>query len=316
MRYKMTVKYNKKNLVPLDPIRTINSGQVFLWEKYNNSWYGIDGNYVLKITIKDKELYEFYENRKHHFGLENTEIDYNSFPENKNWIYHFFRLCDNQEKINKTLSKDQIIFNIYKKYKGLRLIRQDPFQCIISFVCASNTNIKRIKFMLKNISRKFGKKVTYNDIDFNLFPNVNELSKASIQDLIGCGLGYRAKFVKSISNEIKCNLDLKSLKDMKYINAKSELTKLFGIGNKIADCVLLFSLEKTEAFPIDIWVYRSLCQYYGWMFKDSSMIKSKKISENEYKLVHEKIHNYFGEYSGYVQQYLYYHIRDSNKRKW
>ena len=312
----MTVKYNKKNLVPLDPIRTINSGQVFLWEKYNNSWYGIDGNYVLKITIKNKELYEFYENRKHHFGLENTEIDYNSFPENKNWIYHFFRLCDNQEKINKTLSKDQIIFNIYKKYKGLRLIRQDPFQCIISFVCASNTNIKRIKFMLKNISRKFGKKVTYNDIDFNLFPNVNELSKASIQDLIGCGLGYRAKFVKSISNEIKCNLDLKSLKDMKYINAKSELTKLFGIGNKIADCVLLFSLEKTEAFPIDIWVYRSLYQYYGWMFEDSSVIKSKKISENEYKLVHEKIHNYFGEYSGYVQQYLYYHIRDSNKRKW
>ncbi len=316
MRYKMTVKYNKKNLVSLDPIRTINSGQVFLWEKYNNSWYGIDGNYVLKLTIKDKELYKFYENRKHHFGFENTEIDYNSFPENKNWIYHFFRLCDNQEKINKTLSKDQIIFNIYKKYKGLRLIRQDPFQCIISFVCASNTNITRIKFMLKNISRKFGKKVTYNDIDFNLFPNVNELSKASIQDLIGCGLGYRAKFVKSISNEIKCNLDLKSLKDMEYINAKSELTKLFGIGNKIADCVLLFSLEKTEAFPIDIWVYRSLCQYYGWMFEDSNIRKSKKISENEYKLVHEKIHHYFGEYSGYVQQYLYYHIRDSNKRKW
>ena len=312
----MTVKYNKKNLVPLDPIRTINSGQVFLWEKYNNSWYGIDGNYVLKLTIKNKESYNFYENRKHHFGLENSEIEYNSFPENKNWIYHFFRLGDNQEKINKTLSKDKIIFNIHKKYKGLRLIRQDPFQCIISFVCASNTNIKRIKFMLKNISRKFGKKVTYNDIDFNLFPNVNELSKASIQDLIECGLGYRAKFVKSISNEIKCNLDLKSLKDMKYINAKSELTKLFGIGNKIADCVLLFSLEKTEAFPIDIWVYRSLCQYYGWMFGDSNIRKSKKISENEYKLVHDKIHNYFGEYSGYVQQYLYYHIRDSNKRKW
>jgi N-glycosylase/DNA lyase len=103
---------------------------------------------------------------------------------------------------------------------------------------------------------------------------------------------------------------------MKYHNAKSELTKLFGIGNKIADCVLLFSLEKTEAFPIDIWVYRSLCQYYGWMFEDSSIRKSKKISESEYKLVHEKIHQYFGEYSGYVQQYLYYHIRDSNKRKW
>jgi N-glycosylase/DNA lyase len=170
--------------------------------------------------------------------------------------------------------------------------------------------------MLKNICKKFGKKVTYNGIDFNLFPNVNELAEASIQDLIGCGLGYRAKFVRSISNEIKNNLDLKSLKDMKYLNAKSELTKLFGIGNKIADCVLLFSLEKTEAFPIDIWVYRSLCQYYRWMFENSSIRKNKKISEIEYKFVHEKVHEYFGEYSGYVQQYLYYHIRDSNKRKW
>jgi N-glycosylase/DNA lyase len=312
----MTFKYNKINLVPLDAIRTINSGQVFLWENYNNSWYGIDGNYILKLTINDTKLYKYNENRRYHLGLENSDIDYNSFPENENWIYHFFRLCDNQNKINKTLSKDHIIFNIYNKYKGLRLIRQDPFQCIISFVCASNTNIKRIRYMLKNICKKFGKKVTYNGIDFNLFPNVNELAEASIQDLIGCGLGYRAKFVRSISNEIKNNLDLKSLKDMKYLSAKSELTKLFGIGNKIADCILLFSLEKTEAFPIDIWVYRSLCQYYRWMFENTSIRKSKKISEIEYKFVYEKIHEYFGEYAGYVQQYLYYHIRDSNKRKW
>src|SRR3970040_1496661 len=89
MRYKMTVKYNKKNLVPLDPIRTINSGQVFLWEKYNNSWYGIDGNYILKIAINEKKLYKYKENRRYYFGLEINDIDYKSFPENENWIYHF-----------------------------------------------------------------------------------------------------------------------------------------------------------------------------------------------------------------------------------
>ncbi len=316
MRYKMTFKFKKNNLVPLDVIRTINSGQVFLWEKYNNSWYGIDGNYIFKLTINDTKLNTYNENIRYHLELENSDIDYNSFPENENWVYDFFRLCDNENEINKTLSKDPIIFNIYNKYKGLRLIRQDPFQCIISFVCASNTNIKRIRYMLKNICKKFGKKVTYNNINFNLFPTLNELAEASTQDLIGCGLGYRAKFVRSISNEIKNTIDLNSLKEMKYQDAKSELTKLFGIGNKIADCILLFSLEKTEAFPIDIWVYRSLCQYYGWMFEDSSKRKSKKISESEYKLVYEKIHGYFGEYSGYVQQYLYYHIRDSHKRKW
>src|SRR5688572_32388961 len=102
----MTFKYNKINLVPLDAIRTINSGQVFLWEKYNNSWYGIDGNYILKLTINEKKQYKDNENRSYYFELENNDIYYNSFPENENWIYHFFRLCDNQNIINKTLSKD------------------------------------------------------------------------------------------------------------------------------------------------------------------------------------------------------------------
>ena len=310
------MNYNKINLVPLDPIRTINSGQVFLWENHNNSWYGIDGNYILKITIKDEKIYKLMKNQKFLYELENIDIEYNSFPEYKNWNYNFFRLYDNQDIIDKTLSKDPVILNIYKKYRGLRLIRQDPFQCIISFVCASNTNIKRIRYMLKNITKKFGKRVIYNGLSFNLFPNVNELSEASIEELVGCGLGYRSKFVKSISNNIKNNLDLNSLKDMKYLEAKSELTKLFGIGIKIADCVLLFSLEKTEAFPIDIWIYRALFQYYGWMFKDNSLIKSVKLPENKYKLIHDSINNYFGKYSGYVQQYLYYHIRESNKRTW
>ena len=310
------MNYNKINLVPLDPIRTINSGQVFLWENHNNSWYGIDGNYILKITIKDKKVCKLIENQKFLCELENIDIEYNSFPEYKNWNSNFFRLYDNQDIINKTLSKDPVILNIYKKYRGLRLIRQDPFQCIISFVCASNTNIKRIRYMLKNITKKFGKRVIYNGLSFNLFPNVNELSEASIEELVGCGLGYRSKFVKSISNNIKNNLDLNSLKDMKYLEAKLELTKLFGIGNKIADCVLLFSLEKTEAFPIDIWIYRALFQYYGWMFKDNTLIKSVKLPENKYKLIHNSINDYFGKYSGYVQQYLYYHIRESNKRTW
>jgi len=310
------MNYNKINLVPLDPIRTINSGQVFLWENHNNSWYGIDGSKILKITIKDTEKYKLIENNKFLCELENIDIEYNSFPESKNWNYKFFRLEDNQAVVNKTLTKDHVILNIYKRYKGLRLIRQDPFQCIISFVCASNTNIKRIRHMLSNITKKFGKRVIYNDLNFNLFPNPNELSQASIEELVSCGLGYRSKFVKSIATQIKNNLELNSLKEMKYLEAKAELTKLFGIGNKIADCILLFSLEKTEAFPIDIWIYRALFQYYEWMFKDDGIIKNAKLPENKYKLIYNKINNYFGKYSGYVQQYLYYHIREDNKRTW
>jgi N-glycosylase/DNA lyase len=310
------MNFNKINLVPFDPIRTINSGQAFLWENHGNSWYGIDGNKILKITIKNIEKYRLIVNKKFNYQLEINDIEYNSFPESKNWNHEFFRLGDNPYLINKTLSKDQVILDIYKKYKGLRLIRQDPFQCIISFVCASNTNIKRIRYMLRNITKKFGKRIIYNDLNFNLFPNPNELSHASIDELVSCGLGYRSKFVKSITMQIQNNLELNSLKEMKYPEAKAELTKLFGIGNKIADCVLLFSLEKTEAFPIDIWIYRALVQYYKWMFKDYDIIENTKLPQNKYILIHNKINNYFGKYSGYVQQYLYYHIRESNKRTW
>ena len=291
----------------INPISSINSGQVFLWQKHDNSWYGINGENIFKFTINTK------------FRDEYLDIGYESKPEKWNWQKSFFRYDDDYLKIKELLSRDYHIDKLFKKYQGLRIIRQDPFQCIISFICASNNNIARIRKMLYNICKLFGKSIEFDSKKFNLFPTSRELYRASIIELQNCGLGYRAKYVKSITEKIHSKeLDLDSLKKSSYQNAKTELMKNFGIGNKTADCILLFSLEKTTSFPIDTWMIKSLINNYYWLLKKHvSQDIDKKISNSKtYNIIQMEIRNYFGYYSGYAQQYLYYDIRNKEGKKW
>jgi N-glycosylase/DNA lyase len=172
--------------------------------------------------------------------------------------------------------------------------------------------------MLNNLSRKFGKKVTYDGFQFDLFPKSKDLSNASINELISCNLGYRAKFVKSVAEDIESKrLNFEDFRKKSYKEAKSELIKLNGIGNKTADCILLFSFEKLDAFPIDVWIYRSLLENYYWFFDNIKGFHSMdKLTHNQYNIIGSRVRNYFGDYCGYVQQYLYYHIRETAKKTW
>lgn len=279
---------------------SLNSGQYFLWEKKKKSWYGIYGETILKITEKGNgKIYEF-----------------DSFPEYNDWQKNVFRQDDNYDEIIYEISQNERIRNIVQKYPGLRILRQKPIQCIFSFLCSSNNNIPRIRLMLRNLSKKFGKKIVFDDMDFYTFPDIKSLCNASIQDLLSCGLGYRARFVsnsaKDISNKIT---NIEFLKNIKYEFAKEELLKLDGIGEKIADCILLFSFDKLEAFPIDIWIIKFVCQNLQQITKTEINLNSK-ISPNQYKKISKEIRDYYGKYSGYVQQYIYYNIREENGRKW
>ena len=306
--------YNENNKF-FDPIKSVNSGQVFLWQKYNDSWYGIDGQNVLKFTLKKQSSDG---NRNNNIEKKETDIEFQSYPWKENWEKNFFRLDDNYHSLKHTLSRDNTIKEIYIKYEGLRVIRQNSFQCTITFLCASNTNIKRIRRMLNNLSKKFGKKIFYDGLEFYLFPQIKELSNASINELISCGLGYRAKFVKSVAKDIETKtINFEDIRKKSYELSKSELLKLNGIGNKTADCILLFSFDKLSAFPIDVWIYRSLLENYSWFFDtDLNLFPIGKLTKNQYNNISSRIRNYFGEYSGYVQQYLYYHIRETAKKTW
>ena len=268
---------------------SINSGQVFLWKKNKKYWYGINGQDVLKIdNLGDIKSYQ------------NNKID-------------FFRKKDDIEKIIKSISKDSVTKKAVKQYLGLRILEQDPFQCLISFITSSNSNIQKIKNNLEKISKKFGTKIKFENQEFFLFPEPKKLAKASINEIKSCGVGYRAQFIKeAASMTMLKKTDFEYLKKSNYQEAKKEICLIPGVGNKVADCVLLFSLNKLEAFPLDRWIIRILEKYYS----DKFQLETKTITEKQYDIIHEKILNHFGPFAGYAQQFLFKMERENYQKKW
>jgi N-glycosylase/DNA lyase len=278
------IEYNTINLE-----NTINSGQVFLWKKQEGFWYGVNGQDILKINNAGK------------------------ITSHSNKKYDFFRKSDDIEKIIKSISKDKTTRIAVKKYLGLRLVRQDPFQCFISFIVSSNSNIQKIKSSLEKISVKFGTKIKFDNQEFYVFPEPKKIANASIQEIQNCGVGYRAKFIIDAAKMVESSqIDFDYLRKSNYQDAKEMILTVPGIGNKVADCILLFSLEKTEAFPLDTWVIKILKKYYLKKFE----IETKSITEKQYNILHEKIVKYFGPYAGYAQQFLFKMERENYQKKW
>jgi len=278
-----------KNKFSIDIDNSINSGQVFLWEKQGSDWYGIDGQDILKINKNGVTK-----------SIRNLKTD-------------FFRKNDNMQEIIKSISKDKTVKEAVKEYEGLRLFRQDPFQCLISFIISSNSNIQKIKNSLEKITKKFGKKVKIQNKEFFLFPEPEKIAKATIDEIKSCGVGYRAPFIKEAAKMIVLKkIDFEYLKKCDYYEAKKNICLIPGVGNKVADCIMLFSLNKLESFPLDTWMIKILEKYYSKEFK----IETKTITQKQYELLHEKIVNYFGPYCGYAQQYLFKMEREKNDKKW
>ncbi len=276
-----------KNKFEINIDDTINSGQVFLWKKIDSKWYGINGKNILilkdKLDIKSKE------------------------------VQKFFRFDDDFQEIKKQLSKDKVMKKAIGNFPGMRILRQDPFQCYISFIVSSNSNIPNIQTRLQKLSQKFGEKKIIGKNEFFLFPKPEKLANASINDIAKCGLGYRTKYVKKAAIAVsKGIIDFPSLKKQDYQEARDDLCQVFGIGKKVADCIMLFSLDKLEAVPLDRWVLRILEKYYSKEFQ----ISTKTITEKTYDELHNKIVDHFGKYAGYGQQFLFKNERESFDKKW
>ena len=266
---------------------TINSGQVFLWKKIDSKWYGVNGKKILilkeKLDVKSKD------------------------------IHNFFRFDDDFQGIKKQLSKDKVMKKAINNFPGMRILRQDPFQCYISFIVSSNSNIPNIQTRLQKLSQKFGEKRIVEKNEFFLFPKPEKLANSSINEIAKCGLGYRSKYIKKAAIAVnKGMIDFSSLKKQDYQEARDSLCQVFGIGKKVADCILLFSLDKLEAVPLDRWVLRILQKYYSKDFQ----ISTKTITEKTYDDLHNKIVEHFGKYAGYGQQFLFKNERESLDKKW
>jgi N-glycosylase/DNA lyase len=278
-----------KNKFTIDIDNSINSGQVFLWKKIKKNWYGIDGQNILKINQGGKIE-----------SIQNTKTD-------------FFRKNDDIQKIIKSISKDKTVKKAIIQYEGLRIFNQDPFQCMISFIISSNSNIQKIKNSLEKISKKFGTKVVVQNEEFYLFPRPEKIANASIDEIKTCGVGYRAPFIKEAGKMVTSKkINFEYLKNSDYDETKRNLRLIPGVGNKVADCIMLFSLNKLDAFPLDTWMIKILEKYYSNEFH----IETKTITEKQYEILHKKIVDYFGQYCGYAQQFLFKMERENYAKKW
>jgi len=221
--------------------------------------------------------------------------------------------------------KDEHVTEAVQRFYGLRLMRQDIWECLLSFVIATNANIPRISLMIRTICERFGEEVSFEGIRYRLFPTPDALSSASTEALVACGLGYRARFVKSVAETVSSGaIHLDELRLFDYARARETLIErilgkktLLGIGRKAADCVLLFSCEKDSAFPIDVWIARVLARNYPRVIGrqnarllNSHLAKKARLPPAAYDEITSKMRGYFGEYAGYAQQYLFHDARN------
>ncbi|PVX24015.1 MAG: 8-oxoguanine DNA glycosylase [Candidatus Bathyarchaeum sp.] len=292
----MEIELNRSTC-PFSLEHTLDCGQLFRWKKIGDWWYGVVADHVIKIKQNNQGLlFQF-------------------FPEtpNQGFIENYLRLDDNLPDIFSKICKDEYMRKAVDHFMGLRLCRQEPWECLISYICATFKSIPAIKKMINNISRCFGKKLTFDGIDFYTFPKPNELAQICSTDLRSCGLGFRAERVLKTAKLVNSGeLDLDTLKNLDYREAKKQLLGLPGVGQKVADCILLFSLEKLEAFPIDVWMKRAATKIYARHF-DSSFIqrvaRKSSITQKEYETIADFGREYFGNYAGYAQEYLFHYLR-------
>ena len=291
----MSIQLNNSCILNLD--FTLCCGQSFRWEKIGGWWYGIARDKVFKVRQVGGEL-QFK-------GAD------------KDFVMEYFGLYDDLPKILSQITKDPHVKKAVESFRGLRILRQDPWECLISYICATYKNIPAIKQMLFKLSKKFGEKRVFDGYEFYTFPEPAVLAKASRADLAKCGLGYRAKYVLETAKKTNSgDISLEDLKNKSYTDARGELLSLLGVGLKVADCALLFSLGKLEAFPVDVWVKRAILRYYADHFEREFVKRiclKRSLSKSEYERLNFFGRSYFGKYAGYAQEYLYFFERTKTR---
>lgn len=201
---------------------------------------------------------------------------------NEKYLKHFFRLDEDESEKFELLNNEKGLREAVKKSRGLRIMRQDPWQCTMSFICSQNSNIPRIQSNIMSFVNDFGNGV---------FPEPGQIKAG--KKLKAVRLGYREKYIAGV-NKLVNDEYFEKLRELSYTEAKEELCKLPGIGPKVADCILLFSLDHLEAFPVDVWIKRGMEElYFDEVEQTPATIEAFG-------------RNYFGKHAGYAQQYLYH----------
>jgi N-glycosylase/DNA lyase len=261
---------------------TLACGQVFRWDRTDDGWwYGIVGNRVLKIR-QDGET-----------------LTYAGVP--ASFIRHYFSLDTSLDVILASIDRDSFIHRTIGMNRGLRLVRQPPWECTLSYICSTNSNIPTIRRRIASIAENYGSPVTFEEKTYYTFPKPGLISCRGDDGLTTCRLGYRQPYVFgtscTVTDEQKWEENIRKLP---YEEGRKELMKLHGVGPKAADCILLFAFQKYEAFPVDVWIRRIMQQHYL-----PGLTSGSPLTGREYDVIRRFARKHFGEYCGYAQEYLY-----------
>ena len=254
------------------------SGECFRWNKIGNKHYsGIIGQDYCEVW------------------QEGNKVEFIGVSEEK--FKYYFDLERDYSKIKEHFSDDAILKEAIGFGEGIRILNQDKFETLISFIISANNNIPRIRKSVEKISRKYGQKIGEG---LYAFPTPIQLANATEEALKETGVGFRAKYIVNTCKSILNGVNLDELSKLPTKNCKKELMKLMGVGPKVADCVMLFSMGKTDAFPVDVWIKRIMENLY--IKQEMSLNQIQKYAEEK-----------FGEYAGIAQQYLFFYARDNLK---
>lgn len=266
-------------------------GQCFRWnEEPDGSYTGVFKGNVLNVKKVGKDI--------HFKGVCKDNI--------KEEVEKYFDLNRDYEEIKNKLSKiDKNMETSVNYGSGIRILNQDLWETIISFIISANNNIPRIKGIIERLSKKYGNKIEFNGKDYYTFPTAKQLKNVTVEEFRQLGLGFRdIRLFETTQMILEKQIDLEKLYQEPNTEAvREELLKLSGVGPKVADCILLFSdLKRFDVFPIDVWVRRVMNDLYI-KEPDESKVSKKKIES----LAQEK----FGELAGLAQQYLFYWRREA-----
>lgn len=264
--------------------QTLECGQCFRFTQIGEE------NYIIVAYGKILNIY-----------CDGTDIVFKNTTEEEfnNIWYNYFDFGRNYNDIKKKISEnDEILQKAVEYAPGIRILNQDRFECLISFIISQNNRIPMIKKVISNISKKYGRYIgSVDGEEYYAFPNPEELIKADEAGLMECKTGFRAKYIidavqKVIHGEINLNTD-----DMDTETLRKMLMTIKGVGPKVADCTMMFSFGRCETFPTDVWVKRIMSELY---------FNGREASVKE---IHQKAEECFGDYAGYAQQYLFNYAR-------
>lgn len=294
-----------EGLKNFDIKQILECGQCFRWDKIS------DTNYI--IVAYGRVIEVLQEGDKAAIYNSNEE-DFNNI-----WI-NYFDLERDYDEIKTELAKDEILRKSVDFGYGIRILNQDPFEMLISFIISARNSIPSIKKTVKKICEAWGERIEYKGVEYYTFPTPKAIKEATLEDIQGTGASFRSKYIvdtiKKVNEAIEVKEDMENNPDkyserpeildfdLEYIKSLNDdechvaLQKFMGVGAKVADCIMLFSMSKHSAFPVDVWVKRAMIYFY--VAPDVSLNKMRVFARDK-----------FGAYSGMAQQYLFYYAREN-----